>query len=129
VSKASILGSAELFVKKGSDINLTCVTVTDEHQQPPSGLVAASPPGNKTPHYFTWHHNGQVNDKINKSNLNNCVFGRVQQINKFVFFFSIRPSDVRCSLGVELFGPRRHERDDGHNRWSKPTPAGQSGSS
>jgi hypothetical protein len=66
VSKASILGSAELFVKKGSDINLTCVTVTDEHQQPPSGLVAASPPGNKTPHYFTWHHNGQVNEKINK---------------------------------------------------------------
>ncbi|XP_046633762.1 uncharacterized protein LOC124313087 isoform X1 [Daphnia pulicaria] len=60
VSKASILGSAELFVKKGSDINLTCVTVTDEHQQPPSGLLAASPPGNKTPHYFTWHHNGQV---------------------------------------------------------------------
>jgi hypothetical protein len=93
VSKASILGSAELFVKKGSDINLTCVTVTDEHQQPPSGLVAASPPGNKTPHYFTWHHNGQVNDKINKSNLNNCVFGRVQQIKKCCSFFpSVRRS-------------------------------------
>ena len=59
VSKASILGSVELFVKKGSDINLTCVTMTDEHEQPPSPLMAATPV-NKTPHYFTWHHNGQV---------------------------------------------------------------------
>ncbi|KAI9561479.1 defective proboscis extension response [Daphnia sinensis] len=57
VSKASILGSAELFVKKGSDINLTCVTVTEEHQPPSQN----APMGvNKTPHYFTWHHNGQV---------------------------------------------------------------------
>lgn len=57
VSKASILGSAELFVKKGSDINLTCVTVTEEHQLPSQN----APMGfNKTPHYFTWHHNGQV---------------------------------------------------------------------
>uniref|UniRef100_A0A0P5NKZ7 Defective proboscis extension response n=2 Tax=Daphnia magna TaxID=35525 RepID=A0A0P5NKZ7_9CRUS len=57
VSKASILGSAELFVKKGSDINLTCVTLTEEHQPPSQN----APMGvNKTPHYFTWHHNGQV---------------------------------------------------------------------
>ena len=53
-----ILGSAELFVKKGSDINLTCVTtVADE---------AAAMAANKEQHqqqqplHFTWHHNGQV---------------------------------------------------------------------
>jgi len=53
-----ILGSAELFVKKGSDINLTCVTtVADE--------AAATATHNKEqqqhqPLHFTWHHNGQV---------------------------------------------------------------------
>ncbi|XP_057372511.1 uncharacterized protein LOC130693397 isoform X2 [Daphnia carinata] len=57
VSKASILGSAELFVKKGSDINLTCVTVTEEHQPPSQNAPVGV---NKTPHYFTWHHNEQV---------------------------------------------------------------------
>ena len=57
MSKASILGSVELFVKKGSDINLTCVTVTDEEPAPGQ---QQQPPVNKTPLHFTWHHNGQV---------------------------------------------------------------------
>jgi len=44
VSKAVILGSVELFVKKGSDINLTCV-------------ISEAP---KSPLQFFWHHAGQV---------------------------------------------------------------------
>ena len=45
VSKAAILGSAELFVKKGSDINLTCV-------------ISEAP---ESPLQFVWYHAGQVN--------------------------------------------------------------------
>lgn len=44
VSKATILGSAELFVKKGSDINLTCV-------------ISEAP---ESPLQFIWYHAGQV---------------------------------------------------------------------
>lgn len=44
VSKAAILGSAELFVKKGSDINLTCV-------------ISEAP---ESPLQFVWYHAGQV---------------------------------------------------------------------
>jgi len=44
VSKATILGSAELFVKKGSDINLTCV-------------ISEAP---ESPLQFVWHHAGRV---------------------------------------------------------------------
>lgn len=59
-----ILGSAELFVKKGSDINLTCVTtVADE--------AAAAAVNNKEqqhqPLHFTWHHNGQVQGTFSSS--------------------------------------------------------------
>lgn len=51
-----ILGSAELFVKKGSDINLTCVTtVADE------AAAAANKEQQRQPLHFTWQHNGQVN--------------------------------------------------------------------
>lgn len=59
VSKASILGSTELFVKKGSDINLTCVTLADDGDDAPANHLSV-PLGNRTPLHFAWLHNGQV---------------------------------------------------------------------
>ena len=60
VSKASILGSTELFVKKGSDINLTCVTFADEDSDDDHLPVPSA--ANRTPLHFAWLHNGQVNE-------------------------------------------------------------------
>lgn len=67
-----ILGSAELFVKKGSDINLTCVTtIADEAMAMAKGLGGGAANKNQpTPLHFTWHHNGQVRVTITKKKKN-----------------------------------------------------------
>ena len=84
VSKASILGSAELFVKKGSDINLTCVTY--EAPEPPS--------------HFFWYHGGQVSRKFLKAALGCALLGysghlHIQSVHQYR---RIQVHDARQSL-------------------------------